>query len=291
MRRGGQGEALAVWAVWALTLLVVVVTYSRIDAAELYNVQGNGLGLGLSRARGAHQLAVRARRDRARARGDEGPAAPRLVDRGPAIALCATMPLVRRPVAPQRTLAEPRPRRRRRARARPGRRRDAARRHLARSRGSRATRVRVVVARRRARPLASLDRRGARLPSAGRSVHGGGAVSRRRTGTSRRPCTSASTTGCTARCCCSPRSSSRGCRPAARLRAGCLGGTAALAGIRRRQCHPGLLAGAACQARDGGLGDPERSLSRAQAGDARHRRARRARRPGCSTREQAILRA
>ena len=50
MRRGGQGEALAVWGVWLLTLLAVVVTYSRVDAAELYNVHGHGLGLGLSRA-------------------------------------------------------------------------------------------------------------------------------------------------------------------------------------------------------------------------------------------------
>ena len=50
MRRGGQGEALAVWAVWLLTLLAVVVTYARVDAAELYNVRGSGLGLGLSRA-------------------------------------------------------------------------------------------------------------------------------------------------------------------------------------------------------------------------------------------------
>ena len=50
MRRGGQGEALAVWAVWLLTLLAVVVTYARVDAAQLYNVRGGGLGLGLSRA-------------------------------------------------------------------------------------------------------------------------------------------------------------------------------------------------------------------------------------------------
>ncbi len=50
MRRGGQGEALAVWAVWALTLLAVLVTYSRIDASQLYHVRGHGLGLGLSRA-------------------------------------------------------------------------------------------------------------------------------------------------------------------------------------------------------------------------------------------------
>jgi hypothetical protein len=48
--RGGQGEALAVWAAWSVTLLAILVTYSRIDAAELYNVKGHGLGLGLSRA-------------------------------------------------------------------------------------------------------------------------------------------------------------------------------------------------------------------------------------------------
>ena len=93
MRRGGQGEALAVWAVWLLTLLAVVVTYSRIDAAELYNVQGNGLGLGLSRAvvhtnwpfaLVAIVLVLVAMRD-----------LPRRAwwIAGPAIVLCATMPL------------------------------------------------------------------------------------------------------------------------------------------------------------------------------------------------------
>jgi hypothetical protein len=93
MKRGGQGEALAVWAVWLLTLLAVVVTYSRIDAAELYNVQGEGLGLGLSRA-AVHTnwpfalvaivLVLVAMRD-----------VPRRAwwVAGPAIALCATMPL------------------------------------------------------------------------------------------------------------------------------------------------------------------------------------------------------
>jgi hypothetical protein len=92
MRRGGQGEALAVWAVWLLTLLAVVVTYSRIDAAELYNVEGNGLGLGLSRA-AVHTnwpfalvaivLVLVAMRD-----------LPRRAwwIAGPAIVLCATMP-------------------------------------------------------------------------------------------------------------------------------------------------------------------------------------------------------
>ena len=48
--RGGQGEALAVWAVWSVTLLLVLVTYSRIDADQLYNVHGDGIRLGLSRA-------------------------------------------------------------------------------------------------------------------------------------------------------------------------------------------------------------------------------------------------
>jgi hypothetical protein len=50
MRRGGLGEALAVWVVWAVTLVLVVVTYSRIDADELYHVHGHGIRLGLSRA-------------------------------------------------------------------------------------------------------------------------------------------------------------------------------------------------------------------------------------------------
>lgn len=93
MRRGGQGEALAVWAVWLLTLLAVVVTYSRIDTAELYNVHGSGLGLGLSRA-AVHTnwpialvvlvLVLVAMRD-----------LPRRAwwIAGPAIACCATMPL------------------------------------------------------------------------------------------------------------------------------------------------------------------------------------------------------
>src|SRR5689334_11750270 len=93
MRRGGQGESLAVWAVWALTLLAVVVTYSRIDAAELYHVQGSGLRLGLSRA-AVHTnwpfalvaivLVLVAMRDLPR-RG--------WWVAGPAMALCATMPL------------------------------------------------------------------------------------------------------------------------------------------------------------------------------------------------------
>ncbi len=48
--RGGQGEALTVWAVWLVTLVEVLVTYSRIPAAQLHNVTGHGISLGLSRA-------------------------------------------------------------------------------------------------------------------------------------------------------------------------------------------------------------------------------------------------
>ncbi len=48
--RGGQGEALTVWAVWLVTLVEVLVTCSRIPAAQLYNVTGHGISLGLSRA-------------------------------------------------------------------------------------------------------------------------------------------------------------------------------------------------------------------------------------------------
>lgn len=49
MRRPGQGEALATWAVWGAMALAVVVTYSRIDPADTYNVSREGLAGGLSR--------------------------------------------------------------------------------------------------------------------------------------------------------------------------------------------------------------------------------------------------
>ncbi len=41
---------LAIWAVWGMTLVAVVLTYSRIDPAELYHVSGRGLHAGLGRA-------------------------------------------------------------------------------------------------------------------------------------------------------------------------------------------------------------------------------------------------
>jgi hypothetical protein len=51
MRRGcGQGEAIAAWAVWALLLVVVAVTYARVPVAELYRVSNDGLAGGLGRA-------------------------------------------------------------------------------------------------------------------------------------------------------------------------------------------------------------------------------------------------
>ena len=48
--RPGQGEALLVWAVWALVAVAVLVTYSRIDPDVLYKVSGEGVSGGLSRA-------------------------------------------------------------------------------------------------------------------------------------------------------------------------------------------------------------------------------------------------
>jgi hypothetical protein len=45
-----QGEAIAVWAMWALVLAAVAVTYVRLPAAELYRVDEAGLPGGLGRA-------------------------------------------------------------------------------------------------------------------------------------------------------------------------------------------------------------------------------------------------
>jgi hypothetical protein len=50
MPRPGQGEALGAWALWGAVTLAVLVTYSRLDAAELYNVSQEGLAGGLGRA-------------------------------------------------------------------------------------------------------------------------------------------------------------------------------------------------------------------------------------------------
>ena len=52
MRRVGppQGEALVTWVLSALVSFAVVVTYARLEPAELYHVSGEGLRGGLSRA-------------------------------------------------------------------------------------------------------------------------------------------------------------------------------------------------------------------------------------------------
>ena len=52
MRRSGpsQGEALVTWALWAAVLAAIVVTYARLDPAELYHVSRDGLAGGFSRA-------------------------------------------------------------------------------------------------------------------------------------------------------------------------------------------------------------------------------------------------
>ncbi len=51
-----QGEALAVWALWALVLVAILVTYSRLAPGETYHVSRDGLAGGLSR--GAVELNV-----------------------------------------------------------------------------------------------------------------------------------------------------------------------------------------------------------------------------------------
>ena len=48
-RRTPQGEALAVWALWALVLVAILVTYSRLAPAETYHVSRDGIVGGLSR--------------------------------------------------------------------------------------------------------------------------------------------------------------------------------------------------------------------------------------------------
>ena len=50
MERPGQGEALAVWAMWGAVSLAVLVTYSWVDTDELYNVSREGLAGGLGRS-------------------------------------------------------------------------------------------------------------------------------------------------------------------------------------------------------------------------------------------------
>jgi len=49
-RRPAQGEALVTWGLWAAVLLAIVVTYARLEPADLYHVSRNGLAGGLSRA-------------------------------------------------------------------------------------------------------------------------------------------------------------------------------------------------------------------------------------------------
>jgi hypothetical protein len=49
-RRPGLAEALVVWALFGVAALVVLVTYARLPAAELYNVDEDGLAGGAGRA-------------------------------------------------------------------------------------------------------------------------------------------------------------------------------------------------------------------------------------------------
>jgi hypothetical protein len=49
MEHPGQGEALAVWAMWGAMALAVLVTYSHVEPSDLYNVSRQGLAGGLGR--------------------------------------------------------------------------------------------------------------------------------------------------------------------------------------------------------------------------------------------------
>jgi hypothetical protein len=93
-RQPGQGEALAVWAVWSATTIATLVTYSRIDSEQLYNVSGSGISGGLSRAlvHSNWPIALVAIAAVLTAVG----ALPRRawLVAAPAIALCATLPFV-----------------------------------------------------------------------------------------------------------------------------------------------------------------------------------------------------
>jgi len=50
MVRPSQGEALGAWMISGAVTLAVLVTYGRLDTAELYNVSNEGLAGGLGRA-------------------------------------------------------------------------------------------------------------------------------------------------------------------------------------------------------------------------------------------------
>jgi hypothetical protein len=49
-RRPGLAEALAVWCLFALVAVAILITYSRLPAGELYHTSGGGLDAGLGRA-------------------------------------------------------------------------------------------------------------------------------------------------------------------------------------------------------------------------------------------------
>lgn len=90
----GQGEALAVWAVWGVTALLVVATYTRVPPAETYNVSRDGAAGGLSRlvTHVNYPIALAAIALTLVAVAALPPAAWWVA--GPAIALCATVPFV-----------------------------------------------------------------------------------------------------------------------------------------------------------------------------------------------------
>ena len=169
MPRPGQGEALGAWALLGTTTLVVLVTYSRLDAAALYNVSHEGLAGGLSRAVVLVNFPVALVADRSRPRRRRRPAAQRVARRGTGDRALGARLGRGRPERPGRPLDQRPPRTRCGAGALADRGRRSCRRSVVRA----ASRGRPPSSRRRGRrprPVASVDRRGSRLPSAGRRL-------------------------------------------------------------------------------------------------------------------------
>ena len=158
MRKSGasQGEPLVVWAMWAVVLAMILVTYWRLppdtrDATDdLYHVSGNGLAGGLSRVLVELNFPIALVAILVVLVALDALPPPPGRSPGPAIALCAVVGVARgrRPGRPRRAPRERDPRARRGARARPdasrprggrggaSRGRSAARPGAARDRGS-----------------------------------------------------------------------------------------------------------------------------------------------------------
>ena len=264
----------AVWArrsVWAVDARARSSSPTRGSTRPSSTTSHDGLRLGLSRVVVYTNWPVGARRDRARAdRGHD--ALPRRAWwlAGPALALCATMPLFVSQAHLNARWGNADPRRRGRDRVGLTLCRRAAGRGIVRAAASGRSRCGSS-----SRPSCSCSRCPGSRPSWASHLPGsvfmGGELFPTGRDSFEAAFTSASTTAGTARSCCSRRSRSPACR---RPAGSCwLLGRAAASRPTGHQRRPGLLERAARQARHGRLGDPTRSC-RAVLGLARGRHAR-----------------